>query len=184
MLREKSLIKNSEIPISRDNYSALCDHLRKQEISVPFNASIDLVKKLTCHKPRRKKNAPYRELRTASIGALIHHDRNPVFTSFGWTAQIMLNDRARISFALNGAQDTILVQGNPEMEGSMSRFTPALAGDATKSVNKSLLLYVQTLDELKIVAKERMAQHNRKRWHSSISYKAPRTYVATQWLRL
>jgi hypothetical protein len=39
----------------------------------------------------------------------IHHDLDPVFTSYGWTAQLLLKDHIRVSYALNGARD------NPEM---------------------------------------------------------------------
>jgi len=61
------------------------------------------------------------------------------------------------------------------MESSISRF---------ETEKKSLLLDIQTLDELEVMVKERMAYHNGERRHSSIGYKAPKTYVATQWLRL
>jgi hypothetical protein len=43
-------------------------------------------------------------------GMIIHHDRDPVFTGYGWTGQLLLKDRVRISYALRGARD------NPEME--------------------------------------------------------------------
>ncbi len=71
-----------------------------------------------------------------------------------------------------------------EMESFFSRFTPALAGGARETENKSLLLDAHTLDELKILVDERMAYHNRERRHSTIGYSAPKTYVTTPWLRL
>ena len=49
-------------------------------------------------------------------GIIVHHDQDPVFTSYGWTAQLLLNDRVRISYALNGARD------NPQIESFFSRF--------------------------------------------------------------
>ena len=70
------------------------------------------------------------------------------------------------------------------MESFFSRFTPALAGGARETENKSLLLDAHTLEELKILVDERMAYHNRERLHSTIGYNVPKTYVATQWLRL
>lgn len=102
-------------------------------------------------------------------GFIVHHDQDPVFTSYGWTAQLLLKDRVRVSYALNGARD------NPEIESFISRF---------KTENKSLLLDAQTPEELEILVRERMAYHNGERRHSTIGYKAPKTYVATQWLRL
>ncbi|MCJ7566043.1 MAG: hypothetical protein MUO58_00690 [Anaerolineales bacterium] len=71
-----------------------------------------------------------------------------------------------------------------EMESFFSRLTPTLAGGARETENKSLLLNAHTLEELKILVDERMTYHNGERRHSTICYNAPKTYVATQWLRL
>lgn len=100
---------------------------------------------------------------------IVHHDQDPVFTSYCWTAQLLLNDCVRISYAFNGARD------NPEMESFLSRF---------KTENKSLLLDGHTLEELKILVDERMAYHIGERRHSTIGYNAPKIYLATQWLLL
>lgn len=97
-------------------------------------------------------------------GVIVHHDQDPVFTSYGWTARLLLKDHARVSYALNGARD------NPEMEGFNSRF---------KTENRSLFLDAQTLDQLKAIAAERMGYYNRERRHSSIGYRAPARYLAT-----
>jgi hypothetical protein len=43
-------------------------------------------------------------------GMIIHHDRDPVFTGYGWTGELLLSDGVRLSYALGGAKD------NPEME--------------------------------------------------------------------
>jgi transposase InsO family protein len=56
---------------------------------------------------------------------ILHHDQDPVFTGYRWTAQLLLKDHVRVSYALNGARD------NPEMESFNSRF---------KTENRSLLL--------------------------------------------
>ncbi|MCJ7567122.1 MAG: IS3 family transposase [Anaerolineales bacterium] len=100
---------------------------------------------------------------------ILHHDQDPVFTGYCWTAQLLLKDHVRISYALNGARD------NPEMEAFNSRF---------KTENRSLLQDAQTLGELQLVVRERMDYHNGIRRHSSIDYLAPKEYVETQWLRL
>ena len=99
---------------------------------------------------------------------ILHHDQDPVFTSYRWTSQLLLKDQIRVSYALSGARD------NPEMESFNSRF---------KTENRSLLLDAQTLEELQYVVREKMAYHNGVRRHSTIGYQAPTRYIETQWLR-
>jgi len=94
----------------------------------------------------------------------VHHDQDPVFTSYGWTAQLLLKDHVRVSYALHGARD------NPEMEAFNSRF---------KTENRSLLLDAQTLEELKALVSERMEYYNNERRHSSIAYQAPVVFIAS-----
>jgi transposase InsO family protein len=96
-------------------------------------------------------------------GFIVHHDQDPVFTGYGWTGQLLLEDRVRVSYALNGARD------NPEMESFISRF---------KTENRSLLLDAQTLEDLQLLVEERMAYHNGERRHSTIGYRAPAAFVA------
>ena len=95
---------------------------------------------------------------------IVHHDQDPVFTGYGWTWRLLLQDKVRVSYALNGAKD------NPEMEAFNSRF---------KTENRSLLLDTQTLQELQALVAERMDYYNRQRRHSSIGYRAPMTYIAS-----
>ena len=97
-------------------------------------------------------------------GFVVHHDQDPVFTGYGWTGQLLLEDHVRVSYALNGARD------NPEMESFISRF---------KTENRSLLLDAQKLHELQSLVSERMGYHNGERRHSTIGYRAPAAYVAT-----
>jgi len=94
----------------------------------------------------------------------VHHDQDPVFTGYGWTAQLLLKDHIRVSYALNGARD------NPEMEAFNSRF---------KTENRSLLLDAQTLEELQDLVSERMDYYNYERRHSSIAYLAPAVFIAS-----
>jgi putative transposase len=94
----------------------------------------------------------------------IHHDQDPVFTGYGWTAQLLLKDHVRVSYALNGARD------NPEMEAFNSRF---------KTENRSLLLDAQTLEELQTLVSERIDYYNYERRHSSIAYLAPAVFIAS-----
>jgi len=57
----------------------------------------------------RQYNIPYKEM-------ILHHDQDPVFTSYEWSGQLLLVDGVRLSYALQGAKD------NPEMESFISRF--------------------------------------------------------------
>ena len=97
-------------------------------------------------------------------GMIIHHDQDPVFTSYAWTSQLLLEDHVQVSYALNGATD------NPEMESFFSRF---------KTENRSLLLDVQTLDELIALVAERMGYYNGEQRHSTIGYRAPLAFIET-----
>ena len=92
----------------------------------------------------------------------MHHDRDPVFTSYAWTAQLLLDDAVRLSYALRGAKD------NPEMESFNGRF---------KTEGHSLFLEAQSLDELVAVVDDRMRYYNTERRHSSIGYVPPLTYI-------
>jgi putative transposase len=105
------------------------------------------------------------ELRGVSLkGMTIHHDQDPVFTSYAWTSQILLDDHARVSYALNGARD------NTEMESFFSRF---------KTENRSLLLDAQTLNELIALVAQRIHYYNGERRHSTIGYRAPLAFIET-----
>jgi transposase InsO family protein len=94
---------------------------------------------------------------------IVHHDQDPVFTSYGWTSQLLLTDEARISYALRGAKD------NPEMEAWNSRF---------KNENRSLFLEARDPCELRDVVAERMDYYNGERRHSALGNQAPLAFVA------
>ena len=74
----------------------------------------------------------------------MHHDRDPVFTSYAWTARQLLDDAMRLSYALRGAKD------NAEMEAFNSRF---------KAEGHSLFLEAQTLIDLIAVVDMRMVYY-------------------------
>jgi putative transposase len=106
--------------------------------------------------------ATSQQLDIAHVGMIMHHDRDPVFTSYAWTAQIILKDQLRLSYALRGAKD------NPEMESFNSRF---------KAEGHSLFLNARTLADLISVVDQRMTYYNTERRHSSINYVPPLTYI-------
>jgi len=100
----------------------------------------------------------------SATGRIVHHDQDPVFTGYRWTARLLLRDGCRLSFALNGAPD------NPEMESFFGRF---------KTENRSLLLDAETLPELIQVVARRLRHYNEKRRHSSIGYRSPLEFAAS-----
>lgn len=106
--------------------------------------------------------ATLRRLGRSPAGLIVHHDQDPVFTSYAWTGQLLLRDVARISYALEGAKD------NPEMESFNSRF---------KTENRSLLLDAVDLATLTRLVSRRMRYYNRVRRHSTLGNQAPWTYV-------
>jgi|TARA_Y100000310_G_C20510740_1_gene728710 putative transposase len=95
-------------------------------------------------------------------GMIVHQDRDPVFTGYGWTGQLLAADGVRLSYALGGAKD------NPEMESFFSRF---------KAEGHSLFLDAQNIDELRTVVGSRMFYYNTERRHSSIGYMSPLEYI-------
>ena len=106
--------------------------------------------------------ATFQELAIPYAGMIVHHDQDSVYTSYDWTGQLLLQDRVRLSYALNGAKD------NPEMESFNGRF---------KTEGHSLFLEAHNIAELHTVVAERMCYYNTKRRHSSIGYLPPLTYI-------
>lgn len=125
---------------------------------------------------KRAKRTPT-EQGAESKGLIVHHDQDPVFTGCGWVGQLLMEDRARVPYSLNGAR------GNTEMESFNSRFMSALAGGTRETENRSLLLDVHTPQDLECLVAERMRSCSSERRHSTIGYRAPAAYIATQWQR-
>ena len=50
---------------------------------------------------------------------VMHHDQDPVYTSYDWTGRLLLRDHLQLSYTLDGAR------GNTEMEAFISRDTKA-----------------------------------------------------------
>jgi transposase InsO family protein len=100
-------------------------------------------------------------------GMIIHHDQDPVYTSYAWTNQLLRQDRVRLSYALNGAKD------NTFMESFFARF---------KTEGHSRFLAAEELDELHQIVAERVDYHNRSRRHSTLAHRTP--LEALQQIRL
>ncbi len=95
-------------------------------------------------------------------GMVMHHDQDPVYTGYAWTEQLLLEDKLRISYALNGARD------NPQMESFIGHF---------KDEGRSLFLETETVNELRQVVDQRMVYYNGVRRHSTIGYQSPLAYI-------
>ena len=74
-------------------------------------------------------------------GIVMHHDQDPVYTSYAWTGWLLLGDQLQLSYSLDGAR------GNTEMESFISRF---------KNENRSLLLDAPAIEVLEQVVNMRM----------------------------
>ncbi len=104
-----------------------------------------------------------RRLGRSPLGMIVHHDQGSVFTSYGWTSQLLLTEGVRVSYALRGAKD------NPEMEAWNSRF---------KNENRSLFLEAKDICELRRVVAERIGYYNGERRHSALGNQAPLVWIA------
>jgi putative transposase len=104
----------------------------------------------------------FQGLNVSCAGMIMHHDRDPVYTGYGWTSQLLVKDELRLSYALGGAKD------NTEMESFNGRF---------KTEGHSLFLEAASIRELIAVVDERMQHYNTRRRHSSIGYLSPLTYI-------
>lgn len=102
------------------------------------------------------------KLGQSPAGIIVHHDRDPVYTGFRWTSRLLLDDEARLSYALGGAGD------NPEMESFNGRF---------KTENRSLFLDASSLAELEEIVAKRIRYYNWERRHSTLKNQAPMEYL-------
>ena len=96
-------------------------------------------------------------------GLIVHHDRDSVYTGYGWTGQLLVRDGVRLSYALRGCRD------NTEMESFHSRF---------KTENRSLFLDAPTLADLRRIVTQRIAYYNGRRRHSSLGNQSPLIYLS------
>lgn len=134
-------------------------HTSKMAFGWAVGESDDTVLALRAWKRAKR---TFQGLNISCVGMIMHHDRDSVYTGYEWTSQLLLKDKARLSYALRGAKD------NPAMESFNGRF---------KGENHSLLLEAQNLDELVEVVDRRMTYYNTERRHSSIDYLPPATYI-------
>jgi putative transposase len=95
-------------------------------------------------------------------GLIIHHDRDSVYTSDAWVRRHLIEDKTRLSYALRGARD------NSEMESFNGRF---------KTENGELFAEAETVEQLLMLVRRRLAYYNRERRHSSLGNRTPWSVV-------
>ncbi len=98
-------------------------------------------------------------------GLIVHHDQDSVYTSYRWLRQLLIEDKAVVSFCERGAKD------NPWMESFWGRF---------KVENGSLFGDAATLGELEWTIGRQMRYHNHGRRHSRLGYRSPMEYLASE----
>ncbi len=91
-------------------------------------------------------------------GVVIHHDKDSVYTSYRWLEQLLLKERARVSYAQRGARD------NPWIESFWGRF---------ETENGELILEAETLEEVRKIVEEQLEYYNCERRHSALDYRRP-----------
>ncbi len=104
----------------------------------------------------------FERLGIAWEGMIMHHDQDSVYTGHMWTGQLLLKEKVRLSYALEGAKD------NTEMESFNGRF---------KQEGNSLFLDAGDMEELRLVISRQMKYYNTKRRHSSLGYVSPMSYI-------
>lgn len=93
---------------------------------------------------------------------IVHHDQDPVYTAHEWLRHVRLLDKARISYALNGARD------NTEMESFNSHF---------KTENSSRLWDQRDLPGVIRVVQSGMVYYNDIRRHASLDNVSPAEFL-------
>lgn len=100
----------------------------------------------------------YRRLGLSMQGTIIHQDQDPVFRSYRWTRQILIEDKAVLSYSENGAR------GNGWIESLWGRISVEFA---------PYLQHVETIAALRKLLNERFTYYLFQRRHSGIAYQSP-----------
>ncbi len=111
---------------------------------------------LTCWK--RSKAMMSEEFGVEPAGLIVHHDKDTVYTSYAWLTELLLDDRAQVSFSERGAKD------NPWIESLWGRL---------KTEISSLTIEAQTIEELGKVLQAHFPYYNGRRRHSALGNQPP-----------
>jgi putative transposase len=96
-------------------------------------------------------------------GVIVHHDKDSVYTSHRWLHRLLLEERARLSYAERGAKD------NPWIESFWGRF---------ETENAESILEAETMVEVKEIVARQLDYYNRRRRHSALDYRVPYEVVS------
>lgn len=99
---------------------------------------------------------------------IIHHDKDSVYTGYGWLGETLLRHRLKVSYSENGARH------NPWVESLWSR---------VKDECESLIAEAQDLDALAAVIDNQFVYYNNRRRHTGIANVSPMAYLNTKGLR-
>jgi transposase InsO family protein len=162
-LFEVSYTDFTEIPYADGHKKAhlmpIIGHVCKMAYGWALGESADTMLALEAWNMTKK---TFQRLDVTYEGMIMHHDQDSVYTGHMWTGQLLLRDKVRLSYALNGAKD------NPEMESFNGHF---------KQEGNSLFLDARDMEELKAAVSRQMKYYNTKRRHSSLGYVSPIVYI-------
>ena len=116
----------------------------------------------TALKAIKRAASTLRELGHSFKDTIIHHDQDPVYTGYSWMREVLINQKAHISYSENGAKE------NPFIESFHS---------SLKREGMDLFLEAKNIWELKRIVKERIEYYNKDRRHSAIDYLSPINYL-------
>jgi len=94
-------------------------------------------------------------------GLIVHHDQDTVYTSYRWLRQLLMVDKAVVSYCERGTKDT------PWMESFWGHF----------KVKNSSFLEAATLEELEWVIGNQVKYAGHERRHSRLDYRSSMHYL-------
>ncbi len=98
-------------------------------------------------------------------GIVVHQDRDPVFTSYAWLRDLVVDSGVRVSYSERGALD------NSWIESFWARF---------KGENRSLFSDAKDLVDLRGLIDRQMRYYNGSRRHSSVGNRPPLAYLKSE----
>jgi len=138
---------------------ALIDHVSKLAVGWAVGKSKN--SELALRAWERARNR-LRRLGIKMRKVVVHHDQDGVYTGHEWLGQLLLRDKVRVSYTLNGAR------GNTAMESFHGHF---------KEENHSILWEQRDLKGVIKVVENRMWYYNDIRRHASLDNWAPSRYL-------
>jgi len=98
-------------------------------------------------------------------GLIVHHNHDLVYTSYCWLRQLLMVDKAVVSYCEGGTKD------NPWIEAFWGRF---------KRENMSLFLDAATFEEPEWVIGRQMSYYNKEGRHLRLGYRSPMEYLINE----